>query len=89
MIKKKPWNSYTEQEKLFMKDVVTNSTSDTPFSPEYAAAYLGKSVYTLQYMRCHSTDSITYSKVGRHVIYRKKHLDEYINRSVYSSTSSY
>ncbi|WP_230656964.1 helix-turn-helix domain-containing protein [Psychrobacter sp. I-STPA10] len=79
MIPKKPWAQYTEQEKEIMRTAVMHAPPDAPFSPEYAAAYLGKSSSTLQYMRCHQSDGIKFSKVGRHVLYKKKHLDEYIN----------
>lgn len=89
MIKRKAWTSYTEEEKQMMKNTVSDSDPSTPFSPDYAAAYLGKSFHTLQYMRCHHSNTIIYSKIGRHVVYRKKHLDEYLDNSLHSSTSNY
>lgn len=86
--KRKRWSEYTSDELALMKDTVANASADTPFAPEYAAAYLNKSPSTLQYLRCHKSDAITYSKVGRHVIYRRKYLDEYLDRCEKKCTST-
>ncbi|MGM8908969.1 helix-turn-helix domain-containing protein [Psychrobacter sp. 1U1] len=80
MTRRKNWSLYTHEEIESMKKSVTEAHPNTPFSPEYAAAYLGKSISTLQYMRCHKSDGIIYSKVGGHIVYRKKHLEEYLNK---------
>lgn len=88
ILKKKRWSEYTSDELEFMREAVANASPATPFSPEYAAAYLRKSVNTLQHMRCHKTDAITYSKIGGHVIYRRRHLDEYLDRCEKKCTSS-
>lgn len=82
MIPKKPWNKYTEQEKEVMRTAVLYAPPDTPFTPEYAAAYLGKSSSTLQYIRSHVTDGITYSKIGGHIRYLKRDLDRYLERNL-------
>ena len=88
MLRKKSWSEYTDDEKEFLKQKVAEADENTPFSPEFAAAYIGKSLHTLQHMRCHQSDGITYSKVGRHVLYRKKHLDEYLDSCEKSCTSN-
>lgn len=88
MLLKKTWSKYTDDEKETLKQKVIEAAPDTPFSPEFAAAYIGKSLYTLQHMRCHQSQAITYSKVGRHVLYRKRHLDEYLNSCEKSCTSN-
>lgn len=88
IFKRKKWSEYTSDELALMRETVANASPATPFSPEYAAAYLRKSISTLQYMRCHKTDAITYSKVGGHVIYRRRHLDEYLDRCEKKCTSS-
>ena len=62
MIAKKSWAKYTPQEKDLMRTAVIHAPPTAPFSPEYAAAYLGKSSSTLQHMRSHVTDGIRYSK---------------------------
>lgn len=87
-LKRKRWLDYTSEELALMKQMVEASSGDTPFSPEYAASYIGKSPSTLQHMRCHQSNGITYSKIGGHVVYRRKHLDEYLNRCEKSCTSS-
>ena len=89
MYRKKTWAEYTDDEKELLKQKVSEADENTPFSPEFAAAYIGKSLHTLQHMRCHQSNTIIYSKVGRHVLYRKKHLDEYLDNCEQSSTSSY
>jgi hypothetical protein len=83
MIAKKPWAKYTAQEKELMRTAVVHAPPTSPFPPEYAAAYLGKSSSTLQHMRSHSSDGIVYSKIGGHVVYRKKDLDDYIEKNTY------
>ena len=88
MLRRKNWSDYTQFEKDMMKKVVIEADLDTPFTSEYAAAYLGKSVSTLQYMRCHQSNAIIYSKTGHHVLYRKRHLDQYIDDCKKSCTSS-
>ncbi len=88
MLRRKNWSDYTQPEKDIMRQIVIEADIDTPFTSEYAAAYLGKSTSTLQYMRCHQSDAITYSKIGRHVLYRKRHLDQYIDDREKSCTSS-
>lgn len=80
MSPKKGWCQYSEEEKTLMRQAVVNANSDTPFPPKYAAAYLGKSLSTLQHMRCHQTDGIKYIKVGGHIIYRRRDLDEYLDK---------
>lgn len=89
MSRKKTWSAYTDDEKELLKQKVIEAAPETPFPPEFAAAYIGKSLHTLQHMRCHQSDAIKYSKVGRHILYRKKHLDEYLDNCEQSSTSSY
>lgn len=88
MLRKKNWSEYTDYEKELLKQKVAEADENTPFSPEFAAAYIGKSLHTLQHMRCHQSNGITYSKVGRHVIYRKKHLDAYLDSCEKSCTSN-
>lgn len=88
-IQKKKWTDYTNDELASMKATVANAPADMPLSPDYAAAYLNKSVSTLQHMRCHKSDAITYSKVGGHVLYRRKHLDEYLNKCEKQCTSNF
>ena len=88
-IKKKKWADYTHDELTLMKETVANASADTPFSPEYAAAYLNKSVNTLQYMRCHNSDAITYSKTGGHIVYRRKNLDAYLDKCEKKCTSNF
>lgn len=78
MIAKKSWAKYTPQEKDLMRTAVIHAPPTAPFSPEYAAAYLGKSSSTLQHMRSHVTDGIRYSKLGGHIRYLKRDLDAYI-----------
>lgn len=78
MIAKKSWAKYTSQEKELMRTAVIHAPPTAPFPPEYAAAYLGKSSSTLQYMRSHVTNGIRYSKLGGHIRYLKKDLDAYI-----------
>ncbi|WP_201550909.1 MerR family transcriptional regulator [Psychrobacter fjordensis] len=89
MAQKKPWSQYTDEEKRSMKNAVVNAPASTPFSPSYAACYIGKTPSSLQYMRCHNSNGIVYSKVGGHVIYRKRHLDEYLDRCEKSFTAHY
>ena len=89
MIRRKNWSLYTHNEIKSMKKSVTEAHPDTPFSPEYAASYIGKSPSTLQHMRCHQSNGIVYSKVGGHVIYRKRHLDNYLDRCEKSFTAHY
>lgn len=84
MIERKPWSKYTAQEIEQMRVAVMYAPPETPFTPEYAAAYLGKSSSTLQYIRSHRPNEIEYSKVGGHVRYIKKHLDEYLAKSTRS-----
>ena len=88
MYRKKTWSEYTDDEKEILKQKVIEAAPNTPFSPEFAAAYIGQSLHTLQHMRCHKSDAITYSKVGRHILYRKRHLDEYLDSCEKSCTSS-
>lgn len=88
MSRKKIWSDYTQVEIDTMRNAVVKADSNTPFTSEYAAAYLGKSPHTLQHMRCHQSNAITYSKIGRHVLYRKKYLDKYIDDCEKSCTSS-
>lgn len=88
MLRKKNWSEYTDYEKELLKKKVAEADENTPFSPEFAAAYIGKSLHTLQHMRCHQSNGITYSKVGRHVMYRKKHLDAYLDSCEKSCTSN-
>lgn len=88
MSRKKTWSAYTDDEKELLRQKVIEAAPETPFSPEFAAAYIGKSLHTLQHMRCHQSDAITYSKAGRHVLYRKKHLDEYLDGCQKSCTSN-
>ena len=88
IFKRKKWSEYTSDELSFMRETVASASSDTPFPSEFAAAYLNKSTSTLQYMRCHRTDAITYNKVGGHVIYGRRHLDEYLDRCEKKCTSS-
>ncbi|WP_019672543.1 helix-turn-helix domain-containing protein [Psychrobacter lutiphocae] len=88
MLRKKNWSEYTNDEKELLKQKVAEADENTPFSPEFAAAYIGKSLHTLQHMRCHQSNGITYSKVGRHVMYRKKHLDAYLDSCEKSCTSN-
>jgi len=88
MSRKKTWSAYTDNEKELLRQKVIEAAPETPFPPEFAAAYIGKSLHTLQHMRCHQSDAITYSKVGRHILYRKKHLDEYLDNCEKSCTSS-
>lgn len=88
MIQRKQWSQYNDEEKALMKKEVIEAHEDTPFPSEYAASYVGKSTSTLQHMRCHQSKGITYSKVGGHVIYRKRHLDAYLDRCERSCTSS-
>lgn len=88
MYRKKTWSEYTDDEKEILKQKVIEAAPNTPFSPEFAAAHIGKSLHTLQHMRCHKSDAITYSKVGRHILYRKRHLDEYLDSCEKSCTSS-
>jgi hypothetical protein len=57
-IKRKKWTEYTNDELAFMIETVANASADTPFSPEYAGAYLNKSPSTLQHMRCHKSDTV-------------------------------
>lgn len=85
---KKNWSEYTDDEKEMLRQKVIEAAPETPFPPEFAAAYIGKSLHTLQHMRCHQSQAITYSKVGRHVLYRKKHLDEYLDVCQRSCTSN-
>lgn len=86
MIPRKQWAQYTPAEIETMKTAVMYASDDTPFSPEYAAAYLGVSSSTLQYWRCHKTMSIPYSKFGKAVVYLKKHLREFVdNRQRFST----
>lgn len=85
---RKKWSEYTDDEKEALRQKVIEAAPETPFPPEFAAAYIGKSLYTLQHMRCHQSNAITYSKVGKHVLYRKKHLDQYIDDYKRSCTSS-
>lgn len=80
MIPRKGWSQYSEEEKSSMRQAVVNADENTPFPPKYAAAYLGKSISTLQHMRCHQSDGIKYIKVGGQIIYRRRDLDEYLNR---------
>lgn len=87
--RKKRWSDYSNDELALMKDTVAKSDINTPFSPEYAASYLGRSPSTLQHMRSHRSDGITYSKIGGHILYRKKHLDEYLDRCEKSRTARY
>jgi len=82
MIERKPWSKYTPQEIEQMRIAVMYAPPGTPFTPEYAAAYLGKSSSTLQYIRSHRPNEIKYSKIGGHVRYLKKHLDDYLNESM-------
>ena len=89
MSRKKNWSEYTDDEKELLKQKVIEADENTPFPPEFAAAYIGKSIHTLQHMRCHQSQAITYSKIGRHILYRKRHLDEYLDNCEQSSTSSY
>ncbi|WP_198334120.1 MerR family transcriptional regulator [Psychrobacter namhaensis] len=89
MYRKKTWSEYTDDEKEVLRQKVIEAAPETPFPPEFAAAYIGKSLHTLQHMRCHQSQAITYSKAGRHVLYRKRHLDEYLDNCEQSSTSSY
>lgn len=89
MITTKPWSQYTDEEKIWMKNVVVNAPASTPFSPSYAACYIGKTPSSLQYMRCNDSNGIVYSKVGGRVIYRKKHLDAYLDRCERSFTAHY
>lgn len=88
MIQRKQWSQYNDEEKALMKKEVIEAHEDTPFSSEYAASYVGKSTSTLQHMRCHQSNGITYSKAGGHVVYRKRHLDAYLDRCEKSCTSS-
>lgn len=87
-IKRKKWTEYTSDELAFMREAVANASADTPFSPEYAGAYLNKSPSTLQYMRCHKSDAITYSKIGGHIVYRRKNLDTYLDSCEKKFTSN-
>ena len=88
LARKKRWSDYSHDELALMKDTVAKSDINTPFSPEYAASYLGRSPSTLQHMRSHRSDGITYSKIGGHVVYRRRHLDEYLDRYEKKFTSS-
>lgn len=88
MSRKKTWSEYTDEEKEVLRQKVIEAAPEAPFPPEFAAAYIGKSLHTLQHMRCHKSDTITYSKVGRHILYRKRHLDEYLDSCEKSCTSS-
>lgn len=86
----KKWSSYTKEEKNHMRTEVIKAGEDDFFPPQYAAAYLGKSPSTLQYWRCNkSKDTITYIKAGRHILYKKKHLDEYLERCERLCTINY
>lgn len=89
LARKKRWSDYSHDKLALMKNTVANASANTPFSPEYAASYLGRSPSSLQYMRCHQSDGITYSKIGGHILYRKKHLDEYLDRCEKSRTARY
>ena len=88
MIQRKQWSQYNDEEKALMKKDVMEAHEDTPFPPEYAASYLGKSPSTLQHMRCQQSYGITYSKIGGHVIYRRKYLDKYLDKCEKSCTAS-
>ena len=78
MVPKKPWPNYSLEEINEMREEVIRATPNTPFTPEYVAAYLGLSPSTLQKMRSYKTDGIAYSKIGGHVRYLKKSIDDYL-----------
>ena len=78
MLPKKHWPDYSVEEIAEMRDEVIHAAPNTPFSPEYVAAYLGMSPSTLQKMRSYKTDGIAYSKIGGHVRYIKKNIDDYL-----------
>lgn len=88
MIERKNWKDYTPQEKELMKTAVMYASDDTPFPPEYAAAFLGKSLHTLQAWRSNKTDMLRYSKIGGGVVYLKRHLKEFIEANQRLSTTT-
>lgn len=88
MIQRKKWADYTPAEIENMKTAVMYASDDTPFSQEYAAAYLGKSSSTLQYWRSHKTDMLRYSKIGGGIVYLKRHLKEFIEQNQRLSTAA-
>lgn len=56
--------------------------SETIFSREEAAAYLGLSPSTISNWVCTKRYTLKYFRVGRSVRYRKRDLDEFIQRGV-------
>lgn len=86
---KKSWKNVTHSEKQQMKQMVQIATPETPFSPEYAASYLGLSTATLQKWRCEKSNAITFIKVGRAVAYLKKDLDAFLQQNQYRCTANY
>lgn len=87
---KKTWRQVSRSEKIAMAQYVIDSPPNTPLSAEHAASYLGISTATLQKMRCEDTSGITFTKVGRQVVYYKKDLESYLNSMpAYQHTAQY
>lgn len=87
---KKTWRQVSRNEKMAMAQYVIDSPPETPLSAEHAASFLGVSTATLQKMRCEDTNGITFTKIGRQVIYYKRDLETYLaSMPTYQHTAQY
>lgn len=87
---KKTWRQVSRNERMEMAQYVIDSPPSTPLSAEHAASYLNMSTATLQKMRCEDTNGITFTKIGRQVIYYKRDLDAYLDSMpAYQHTAQY
>lgn len=84
-----------------IENLIANSTNEKPLvqpikndigevlTTKEAAQYLGLKEQTLCSWRCHGLQELPYVKSGRLVRYRKKDLNEYIQRNMKANTSQY